>query len=584
MALRVAVANGNWSNPATWNGGVLPSAGDIVASNGFTVAIDQNINVDLLTNTARSLVTATAAMTGYTTPSGIVTASSDGGVGNPAWAAFDRNYSLTPAWYSLYSTMPQWIAYEFPTSIAIDRYYLGVRGDGYDPKDWTFEGWNGTSWVVLHTVTNNLTGSYLSPVLGNTTPYIKYRVNVSAVRGSNIVIIIEAELYQYLGTSSAVAGGGFTLNGGVTVTLTNTTAGIIAGPTNCITYSASTGTSTINGIIRGSTTNSGFAGVLHSGAANLNINGDIQNGTLYSAGNNPGVRKTGTGTLSIVGNLYSIVDSNSNSPLYNTGTGTINITGNIYGHTPNTYTSANGYTPAFTNSQVCTINITGNIYGGNTPANNGASPGISNSAAATINIIGNVYSDKNNSGISTTAASYLNIIGTISSGFLNPSLNAYPAVSSTSNIAINIFSGPFISSPYGTFPYQCIRMHLIPTTTSYFEFRDETTNGALSPGAVAPATRMIAPAGVADAPIPANVRFGTVYANGSLTGTLKMPNPNSVAYGVQVDNTIGAAVLTPQSVWDFAIANLNTSGSIGERLKKVATVESTGAQLTSFEF
>ncbi|MCR9295577.1 MAG: hypothetical protein NXI32_22905 [bacterium] len=50
MATRWAVASGNWSNPAIWNGGTLPQPGDSVHANTFTVTIDQNIDVALLSN------------------------------------------------------------------------------------------------------------------------------------------------------------------------------------------------------------------------------------------------------------------------------------------------------------------------------------------------------------------------------------------------------------------------------------------------------------------------------------------------------------------------------------------------------
>lgn len=45
MANRYAVANGNWSNTATWDGGTLPGILDDVRANNFTVTIDQNIDV-----------------------------------------------------------------------------------------------------------------------------------------------------------------------------------------------------------------------------------------------------------------------------------------------------------------------------------------------------------------------------------------------------------------------------------------------------------------------------------------------------------------------------------------------------------
>lgn len=48
MALRYAVATGNWSNPAIWNGGTLPGVGDQVHANTFTVTIDQDIDVEYI--------------------------------------------------------------------------------------------------------------------------------------------------------------------------------------------------------------------------------------------------------------------------------------------------------------------------------------------------------------------------------------------------------------------------------------------------------------------------------------------------------------------------------------------------------
>lgn len=53
MANRYAVATGNWSNTATWDGGTLPGAGDTVRPNTYTVTIDQDLPTGcILTNNA----------------------------------------------------------------------------------------------------------------------------------------------------------------------------------------------------------------------------------------------------------------------------------------------------------------------------------------------------------------------------------------------------------------------------------------------------------------------------------------------------------------------------------------------------
>ena len=61
MAQRWAVATGNWSNPATWNGGTLPGATDDVYANNFTVTIDQDVTANSL-----NIVAGTTAVAGGT--------------------------------------------------------------------------------------------------------------------------------------------------------------------------------------------------------------------------------------------------------------------------------------------------------------------------------------------------------------------------------------------------------------------------------------------------------------------------------------------------------------------------------------
>ena len=158
-----------------------------------------------------------------------------------------------------------------------------------------------------------------------------------------------------------------------------------------------------------------------------------------------------------------------------------------------------------------------------------------------------------------------------------------PSVFSSSGSAINLFSGPFICSPYGFFPYRVVRMHLIPSASSYIEFRDETTGGASAPSVpTAPPTQLISPSAIVGNLPVTDVRFGTTYALGSLTGTLNMPHPNNVSFGTPVDNTFGNLVLTVESIWNHPVEDITVQGSIGMRLKNVSTPQTTGEQLEAF--
>jgi hypothetical protein len=576
MALRAAVANGNWSNPATWNGGVLPTVGDVVASNNFTVTIDVNINVDSITNAAQAVGSAVPNMTSNTTPSGIVTASAAETGSYAAFNAFggDFNTEWRPGTAAT-------ISYEFTSPKAIDQYGVGAYA-GATPS-WTFQGWNGSTWVTIHTVTSSATG-YTSPLLGNSTTYIKYRLNYASDPGRVHTI----QFYEYLGTSPAVAGGGFILNNGVTVTCTGVD-GIVAGTVTCLTYS---GLTSANIVCTGNIVTPGANSIrtinITSGTLNisaLNIRGGAGGVNRYA------IQVSGTGTtlnytglinlggsdyggitalagtiINVIGDCIAAGGSNHSAVLFSGSQ--LNITGLLRGG-PGGGSNTHGLL-----ATSGTINITGDIEGSINIIGNA---GVLLNGQVIINVLGKI-AGKAAPGLSTSQIIYLNHIGTIESS--NNSLTtSNVGLSSTNGGSINILTGPFISHPTGIQPLYVSRMHYRRTIGSYFEFRNNSTNGALPPSAPAPATRLVSPDTVADSPIPANVRQGTVYSLGSQTGTMIVPSPSNVANNVPVDNTVGTAVLDPTAIWAVPLTSINTLNSIGRRVKNAATVETMGAQI-----
>lgn len=96
-------------------------------------------------------------MTGATTPSGSVTRSGVYSASYEAWQAFDGTHSM---WISAEGQTPAWLGYQwFNGAKTVHRYAISYANGSITtraPKQWTFEGWNGSAWVVLDTRTNQV--------------------------------------------------------------------------------------------------------------------------------------------------------------------------------------------------------------------------------------------------------------------------------------------------------------------------------------------------------------------------------------------------------------------------------------------
>jgi len=140
-------------------------------------------------------------MTSNTSPSGTASASSIYSSPYDAWRAFDNDAGWT-CWVSRIGGIPAWISYEFTEPKYITGYFiLPQYGSLKDrsPKNWTFQGWDGTSWVLLDTRTNirndiEWNSSGLSFIIKNPGLYSKYRLYISAVNGSSVVSIRQLKL------------------------------------------------------------------------------------------------------------------------------------------------------------------------------------------------------------------------------------------------------------------------------------------------------------------------------------------------------------------------------------------------------
>jgi hypothetical protein len=624
MPKRFAITTGNWSDTSTWDSGNIlgiPTSSDDVWANGSTVNINQSFIVNSLNNsgTTTNLSGLSAPMvtnciipnmTSFTTPEGLAFASNYG-ANNEPWRAFDGTTGL---WQSS-TANTGFIGYEFTSPKNIKRYAWRVAPNAARiPTRWTFEASNdGTTYTVLSTVTASLAAEavYTSTLLANTASFSFYRMNISAVgTAGNSIEIRELEMTE--STSSATggaSGGAYNFNtADVSASITSTITPISLGSNNSITVTATTGTVNISAPF------AAFAGgaftqlISHSGNCNLIITGSSFTGGTASSAHC--INKSSTGTITIIGNLigYTAAGSPTSTAGLNSTAGNTVVIGNIAGSLTATGGSNNsgliqsagsltvigningGITLATSygiNFSGTSLTITGSITGGSgtgaaaginitsTPTINisgsvfaASAVGILSTTANTTNIVGNVIGSSAASGISYTGAATLTITGSLIAG------TGGNAVASTSTSATTIVRGNLINTN-GRMAFYGPNLQLASGSLTTWQFTSST--GA--------DRTLYTLQQIGDQPSPSNVRTGISYAGGSLTGTMAVPPTASVALGVPVGNTTGSAVLNPtyvaDEIWNQPTSTLTVSGSIGERIKNAATVQSTGAQIAA---
>lgn len=144
----------------------------------------------------------TQAMASYVGGDGTVSASSELNGEYAAWKAFDKTSDAVYGWASN-GTTQGWIQFLFNSAKVAGAYSIQSRtGDGNAPSQtpsaWVFKGSNnGVDWVVLDAQENQTawaqgeTRTYEFP---NAESYTHYRLDVSAVNGSNLISIGELRI------------------------------------------------------------------------------------------------------------------------------------------------------------------------------------------------------------------------------------------------------------------------------------------------------------------------------------------------------------------------------------------------------
>jgi len=557
MATRFAVKTGNWSDTTLWDNGALPATTDDIHANGFTVTLDQDITVASLRNSVSSVAIqniATPAMTSNTQPSGTVISSNSSGT---AYNAFNQDNLGTVFWSSGVNNTG-WLGYTFSTGKVIKRYIIkqySVSANN-QPKTWTFEGSNdgfATAGIVLDTVASyTTTGTYTSVLLGNTTAYTSYRINVTATNVLNqSVYISELEMTESTLASpvyGTTTGGSFTVPASLSGTrnIVQSGAGIITNNVNNILTLAHNSGNTVNMNISG-------------GGYIFNPNNQTSFGAFAVS------QITGTGTVNFNGDIWGTqtIVHNSTGLIVISNSSTVNVFGNCYGARINNFSY-----PVFNlTGNGATLNITGNLIGCDTTSGF-LSYIVYNNSLATVNITGSLTSNLGYCYYSTTGGN-LNIpAGTVTV----TNNNSVPAIFMNSTASLLTVNSPIINKSNAN-AVVAFRMRFYSTGTPYWVFQNNlNADITLAYGSA-----------TGSYPNEADVRYGTTYAaSPTRTGTLRVPLPQYVSQGVLTDNTVGTAYLSASDVWNVLTSSMTTAGSIGERLKNASTVQTTGDQLASY--
>ncbi len=330
MTIQYAIASGNWSATSTWYGGVLPTVGQDVYSNGYTVTIDQSVNVASLQNLATTGVTAGGGFTVST--NGLTITCTGAGI-------VDNSTVTTCLTINVASPNSINVVANSTTNGGGGAGNYGTNITGNGTVNWTGNATGGVGYATCYGInvqagTLNFTGT---PTGGGSTGgnYVSAGIVVASgailnVAGNPIGGNSGSEGYGISNAgvtniTGSVSGGAGTQAAGVQNSGTCTVSGTVAAAGN-VPGIINSGTLTVAGTV---TASSGSVGINNSGLVIQNGN-DVSSSTGY-----PGIGGTGKILRSTTANLSDAYAGNlGGSPsgtvtLSTGGVGTIPAVGNV---------------------------------------------------------------------------------------------------------------------------------------------------------------------------------------------------------------------------------------------------------------
>jgi hypothetical protein len=290
--------------------------------------------------------------------------------------------------------------------------------------------------------------------------------------------------------------------------------------------------------------------LINNVGAQVSITGNIIAGT---SGNPNGITCQLCNLLNITGTITGGSFSNSYGIIISTPA-IVNIIGNVNGG------NATNNRGVLINNNSTIVNITGNVNGGTSTA---TSTGINIGLAGTVNLNGNCIGGLTSSGVSMAGIGGT-FFATKIIGSNNSELAGLSNLSQTANVTFNSIE----FSSIGTSPISGFGKFANSAEITSIVTRADDTQVTLIDLDNLPN----------ELPTEANVRQGTSYNSGNKTGTLAVPDPSNVRKDIPTDNTVGTADLTAEDI----LNSIQTSENpVAERLRNVATVQTTGNQIAT---
>ena len=517
MAIRKAVATGNWSASATWDGGTIPSLEDTVYANGFTVTINQ----------ALDLTGSTVDQSGNFIPGHIYEIVSLG----------TTNFALTANAIVPGTNATTAVAVTAAIGTIFQAVNAGTATTGTARRVGALLNYVNTPISVVTgggftmSGNHNITGAYIQAGSANCLSFTSTATSTLAgCRATGSAFNLSTRAISFGSTGTLTLDGIIALGGRAAGTIS-------ANATNGSHAIENTSTGTID-IINASTLTGG-------GAASYGLNNNSTGAITISSSTLSGgtgqfsysVNNTTTGTITLTSSTITGGSGVNSISLNNASTGSITAT---------SCTITGGAAIALINLSTGTITVTSSTVTGGSAAN---IFGLNNTSTGTITVTSSTVT-----GGSGAGAHGLNNASTgtiVSTGDITATNSAHGLASASTAASVKV-SGSFIGSENGTPAIYASKFLVDPTpatakirqakngTTTYSDFF--TADNALTQAA------------------PADVRSGTVYADGALTGTLAVPAAGSVSLGVPVDAGFGTAVLTPEAVWGHASRTITEGG------------------------